>query len=120
MLPQTLAFGDFRLDSTRRRLIRNGAFTSLPERMFGVLSLLLQSNGAVVDKERFATAVWPDSVMTDSNLAQHIYKLRRLLGENARHREYITTASGRGYRFAVPVLVERAYPNGSMRILDAH
>jgi DNA-binding winged helix-turn-helix (wHTH) protein len=117
---QTLAFGDFRLDPIRRRLIRDGTAVPLPERLFGVLSLLVQSNGAVVDKERFATVVWPDTVMTDSNLAQHIYQLRQLLGETARDRAYIMAASGRGYRLTAPVLIEQANLDRSKPTLDAH
>lgn len=107
---QTLSFGDFRLDITRRSLIKGNEITPLPERLFGVLSLLIQANGRVVEKETFATIVWPDVIMTDSNLAQHIYQLRQLLGETARSRSYIASASGRGYRFTAPVLVARRAP----------
>ena len=103
-------FGEFRLDLKRRRLIRGREAIPLPERLFGVLSLLLHADGAVVDKETFATIVWPDVIMTDSNLAQHIYQLRQLLGETARCRTYISSASGRGYRFTAPVYLEPGPP----------
>lgn len=106
--PATIAFGEFRLDTRRRRLIRGSEITQLPERLFGVLSLLVQANGAVVDKETFASVVWPDVVMTHSNLAQHVYQLRRLLRETRRESSPIVAASGRGYRFTLPVSVESA------------
>lgn len=102
----TFVFGDFRLDTIGRRLIHGSQVIRLPERLFGVLSLLAQSNGMVVPKATFAAVVWPDVVMTDSNLAQHIYLLRQLLKETARERSYIVAAAGRGYRFTVPVFVE--------------
>jgi|SRR5579871_2459760 len=117
---QTLTFGDFRLDPVRRRLIRGGKAMPLADRLFGVLSLLIQSNGAVVEKERFATVVWPDAVMTDANLAQHIYQLRQLLGETARDRSYIMAASGRGYRLTVPVLAEDSGSAESEPTLETH
>ncbi len=104
---QTLSFGDFRLDVKRRALIKGNEVRPLPERLFGVLSLLVQANGRVVEKATFATTVWPDVIMTDSNLTQHIYQLRQLLGETVRSRSYIASASGRGYRFTAPVLDER-------------
>jgi DNA-binding winged helix-turn-helix (wHTH) protein/Flp pilus assembly protein TadD len=105
-LAATIAFGEFRLDTTRRRLIRGSEITHLPERLFGVLSLLVQANGAVVNKETFASVVWRDVVMTDSNLAQHVYQLRRLLRETKREGSPIVAASGRGYRLTLPVAVE--------------
>jgi DNA-binding winged helix-turn-helix (wHTH) protein/Tfp pilus assembly protein PilF len=117
---QTLTFGDFRLDPVRRRLIRGGEAMPLADRLFGVLSLLIQSNGAVVEKERFATVVWPDAVMTDANLAQHIYQLRQLLGETARDRSYIMAASGRGYRLTVPVRAEDEASAASKATFDTH
>ncbi|MBV8373220.1 MAG: winged helix-turn-helix domain-containing protein [Candidatus Eremiobacteraeota bacterium] len=98
-----LAFGDFRLDSIGRRLIHGGQVILLPERLFGVLSLLVRANGQIVEKRTFATDVWPDVTMTDGNLAQHIYLLRQILKETARDRSYIAAASGRGYRVTVPV-----------------
>lgn len=117
---RAMAFGDFRLDPMRRRLTRGQAIMRLPERLFGVLSLLVQSNGAVVEKETFATVVWPDAVMTDSNLAQHVYKLRELLSETARDRSYIAAVAGRGYRFTVPVIVEDAPLTATKAAFETH
>jgi DNA-binding winged helix-turn-helix (wHTH) protein/Tfp pilus assembly protein PilF len=87
--------------------MRGSQMIPLRERLFGVLSLLVHSNGQVVAKETFATVVWTDAVMTDSNLAQHVYQLRRLLRETARDRSYIAAVPGQGYRFTRPVFVER-------------
>ena len=47
-----MTFGDFRVDSMRRTLSRGHEVVRLPERLFGVLSLLVQSNGTVVRKKR--------------------------------------------------------------------
>lgn len=115
-----MTFGDFRVDSMRRTLSRGHEVVRLPERLFGVLSLLVQSNGTVVEKEAFATVVWPDAVMTDANLAQHIYRLRELLGETARESSYIMAVSGRGYRFTAPVLVEHAPAPASKTAFETH
>src|SRR5215469_3413860 len=103
---QWLVFGDYRLDTMGRKLIRDNSVVPLPERLFGVLSLLVRANGTVVEKEEFAAEVWPDAIMTDANLAQHIYLLRRILRDSARVRSYIMAVSGRGYRVTVPVWTE--------------
>lgn len=89
-----MTFGEFRVDPLRRTLSRGQEVMRLPERLFGVLSLLVRSSGAVVEKETFAAIAWPDAVMTDANLAQHIYKLRELLGETARDGSSILASQG--------------------------
>jgi DNA-binding winged helix-turn-helix (wHTH) protein len=105
---ENIAFGRFRLDVTRRSLVRGSETTKLPGRLFGVLSLLVRANGAIVDKQTFASVVWPDVIMTHSNLAQHVYQLRRLLGDEKRNGSSIVAASGRGYRMTLPVSIEGA------------
>ena len=115
-----MTFGEFRVDPLRRTLSRGQEVMRLPERLFGVLSLLVRSSGAVVEKETFATIAWPDAVMTDANLAQHIYKLRELLGETARDGTSILAVSGRGYRFTVPVRAEHASAKASKAAFETH
>lgn len=78
--------------------------TPVPERLSLILTRLLQANGAPVMKEALAASVWPHEAVTDGNLAQHVYMLRRLLGERARDHTYILSVSGSGYRFALPVV----------------
>ena len=104
--PEAYLFGDFHLDTVRRILFRRSEVIPLPERLFQMLLLLLQANGEVVDKETLAKHVWPAGVVTDGNIAQHMYLLRQLLGESASDRSLIMTVSGRGYRFTKPVIAE--------------
>ncbi|MBV8117124.1 MAG: tetratricopeptide repeat protein [Candidatus Eremiobacteraeota bacterium] len=68
--------------------------------------LLVQANGAVVEKDTLAVRIWPQEEVSDGNLAQHVYLLRQLLGERARDHSFILTVPGRGYRFTAPVVVE--------------
>ena len=96
-------FGCFRLDPTQRRLYSGRECISLQERAFRLLLLLIEAAGDVVSKETLAAKVWPDSTVTDGNLSQHIYLLRRTLGERAKDRSYIMNVPGKGYRFALPV-----------------
>lgn len=99
-------FGGLRFDSMRRLLFRSSEVVPVPERLALILTLLVQSNGNVVGKETLALSVWPHEAVSDANLAQHVYLLRRLLGEHARDHGYILSVFRRGYRFAVPVTVE--------------
>jgi tetratricopeptide (TPR) repeat protein len=83
-------------------LFRGEEVTPIPERLSLLLVELVSANGRVVTKERLAESVWQHEAVSDGNLAQHVYMLRRLLGERARDHSYILSGSG-GYRFALPV-----------------
>ena len=48
-------------------------------------------------------AVWPETVVEDSNLNVQIAALRRVLDEGRTEGSCIQTIPGRGYRFTAPV-----------------
>jgi len=85
----------------------------MPERLALLLTHLLQASGAVVSKETLALSVWPQEAVSDGNLAQHIYMLRRLLGDRARDHSYILSVQGRGYQFVAPVAIAHPALNES-------
>jgi len=87
----------------RRLLFKGSQAIPVPERVALILTQLLQANGRVVNKEALAVSIWPNEAVTDANLAQHIYMLRRLLGDTARAHTHVLAVPREGYRFAVPV-----------------
>jgi len=100
----TYSFGDCRFDPSRQLLFRGNQVTPVPHRLSFLLAELVAANGELVAKETLAARVWPHEAVSDGNLAQHVYMLRRLLGERARDHAYILSVSGSGYRFALPVV----------------
>lgn len=96
-------FGEFRFDLSRRILFKSDAAAPIPERLALLLTELIAANGAVVTKEALAESLWPHEAVTDGNLAQHVYMLRRLLGERARDHSYVLSVPRSGYRLAPPV-----------------
>ena len=97
-------FGDFRLDTAKRRLRRlDGTSVPLTSRVFDTLLYMVEHNDAVLDKERIMEAVWPNSIVEENNLAQAISKLRQVFGETPGSHNYIVTVPGRGYRFVAEV-----------------
>ena len=97
-------FGDFRLDTVKRRLRRlDGTSVPLTSRVFDTLLYMVEHHDAVLDKERIMEAVWPDSIVEENNLAQAISKLRQVFGETPGTHNYIVTVPGRGYRFVAEV-----------------
>jgi TolB-like protein/DNA-binding winged helix-turn-helix (wHTH) protein/Tfp pilus assembly protein PilF len=95
-------FGEFTLDAQSRILRRAGAAVPLTPKAFDALLLLVQNAGRIVTKDELLVAVWPDSVVEESNLTQTIFMVRRALGETSDLR-YILNVQGQGYRFLCPV-----------------
>ncbi len=99
-----LAFGDFVLEPTRKRLLRvDGTPVELPARHQEALQLLVARAGELLDKEQLLARLWPGLVVEENNLNQLVAHLRRALGDRARASRYIQTVPGRGFRFVAEV-----------------
>src|SRR5580693_4212947 len=96
-------FGRFRLDPRKRLLLRDNQPVPLQPKAFETLLVLVQRSEAVVLKDDLMKALWPDSFVEESNLTQHVFVLRKSLGETAGENRYIATVPGRGYQFAEKV-----------------
>ncbi|MEJ2009497.1 MAG: transcriptional regulator, partial [Acidobacteriota bacterium] len=96
-------FGVFRLEAGERRLTRGGYPVPLPGRVFDTLCILVRNHGRLVTKDELMAAVWPDSVVEETNLNHNICILRRALGEKATGQKYIETVPRQGYRFVAEV-----------------
>lgn len=99
----TYRFGPYMLNTAHRLLLSGAEVKPLPEKLFRILMLLLESGGRTVRKETFFSNVWGEEPITDANLTQHVFMLRQALGERAGDNAYVVTVAGEGYRFAVPV-----------------
>jgi eukaryotic-like serine/threonine-protein kinase len=96
-------FGPFRMDPDKQVLLRDGQLIAVTPKAFETLLVLVRRGREVVSKEELLKEVWPDSFVEEANLSQHIFKLRKALGDTLEGERYIVTLPGRGYRFAVPV-----------------
>lgn len=97
------AFGPFRLDPAQRLLLRDGQPVPLTPKAFDILLALVENRGRVLEKDELMRLVWPDTVVEESNLTQHIFTLRRVLGEGPNDHRYIATVPRHGYRFVAEV-----------------
>ena len=79
----------------------------LPPKAFSTLLALVLSKGHLVEKDILMEKVWPDEFVEESNLAQHIFLLRKALGETVENAKYIETVPRRGYRFVATVSERR-------------
>src|SRR5579863_9299340 len=96
-------FGPFHMDPERQTLLRGEDPVSVTPKAFETLLVLVRRDREVVSKEELLKEIWPDSFVEEANLSQHIFKLRKALGDTLEGERYIVTLPGRGYRFAVPV-----------------
>jgi DNA-binding winged helix-turn-helix (wHTH) protein/Tol biopolymer transport system component len=97
-----------------RLVLKDGRPVPLTPKAFDLLVVLTANPGRLLTKEQLMQAVWPDTTVEESNLAYHVFTIRKALGENADSDRYIATVPKRGYRFVAPVRVE---PDG--RAADA-
>jgi eukaryotic-like serine/threonine-protein kinase len=95
------SFGEFQLRVGARLLVRDGKPVPLGSKAFEVLTCLVMHAGEVVTKDQLLRTVWPESFVEEGNLPQHIFALRRALGDRA---SFIVTVPGRGYQFTEVVL----------------
>ena len=98
-----LRFGEYVLDLQKRLLLKDGASIPLMPKAFDLLRYLAENHGRVIDKDELMSAVWPDTVVEESNLSQNISILRRTLGEKRAQNLYIATVPGTGYKFVADV-----------------
>jgi Tol biopolymer transport system component/DNA-binding winged helix-turn-helix (wHTH) protein len=102
-LKHLFEFGPFQIDPEQRLLLRDQQPVSLSPKAFELLLVLAQRSEQVVLKDELMNQLWPDTFVEESNLGQHIFQLRKVLGERAQGASYIVTVPGRGYRFACKV-----------------
>ncbi len=91
-----LEFGPFRMDLEERVLMRDQEVVTLSPKAFETLLVLVQDSERVVLKDDLMKILWPDTFVEESNLSQHIFQLRKALGDKAHDPDYIVTVPGRG------------------------
>ena len=96
--PERYRFGPFELQPDNRRLLKDGATISLRPRAFDLLAALVDRAGHLLTKDELLDQVWPKMVVEEAALHVQVSALRKVLGADA-----ITTVSGRGYQFTLPV-----------------
>ena len=96
-------FGDFRLDASERLLSRSGVAVPLTPKAIDLLLALVAQPGRLLDKDTLLKTVWPGTFVEENNLADNIFKLRRVLGDGENGSRFIETVPKRGYRFVADV-----------------
>ncbi|HMC22336.1 MAG TPA: winged helix-turn-helix domain-containing protein [Thermoanaerobaculia bacterium] len=95
-----LCFGDFAFDSLARQLFRGPHLVHLSPKAFQLLQALVEARPNAVSKHDLQALVWPNTFVSDANLAVLIGDIRSALGDDPRKPRLIRTVYGFGYAFS--------------------
>lgn len=108
-------FADFELDSGRYELRQGGRVLKLEKIPMDLLTLLVESNGQLVSRDRIIEKIWGKDVFLDTEhgINTAVRKIRQALGDDPEQPRFVQTVTGKGYRFIAPVtLIGEARRNG--------
>jgi DNA-binding winged helix-turn-helix (wHTH) protein len=94
-----LQFADCVLDADTRELIRAGRVVPMPPKVFQLLETLVAARPKALSKTELHEALWPETFVSDANLANLVADLREALGDDARDARIIRTVQRFGYAF---------------------
>ena len=97
-----LALGEFTFDDDRRQLLRGQNDIHLSPKAFDLLKALIDARPRVLTKHELQQHLWPDTFVSESNLASLVAEIREALGDSARTPRFIRTAQRVGYAFCGP------------------
>ena len=90
------------VDSTARRVWRNGVEIRMSNKEFDLLHALISRPGEIVTREELMHDVWQTTFWTSAKTIEvHLGWVRKKLGDDTRRPTLITTIRGRGLRFEV-------------------
>ncbi|MGN6186543.1 MAG: winged helix-turn-helix domain-containing protein [Thermoanaerobaculia bacterium] len=98
-----LLFGDCTFDSAARTLMRDGEAVRMSGKAFQLLDLLLASRPNPIDKTELFAKLWPDTFVSEANLASLVKEIRAAIGDDARNPRFVRTVHRFGYAFSGPV-----------------
>lgn len=114
-----LLFGDCLFDAESRLLERGGKPVRLSGKAFQLLELLLAARPKPVARDDLFARLWPDTFVSDANLASLVKEIRAAIGDDARQSRFLRTAHRYGYAFAggVSEAAEEQTPLDSIAVL---
>ena len=95
-----LEFGELRIESAARRVLRAGEEVALTQREFDLLLHLARHPGRAFSRDELMEAVWQFSFYTDTaTVTVHMRRLRAKLEDDPSAPRRLQTVWGVGYRF---------------------
>ena len=92
-------FGEFTLDTDTRQVIGADGELHLSPKAYELLTILVEGRPRALSKQELYERLWPDTFVSEVNLATLIAEIREALGDDARKPRFIRTAHRFGYAF---------------------
>lgn len=102
-----LLFGDCTFDADARTLQCRGEGVRISGKAFQLLELLLAARPNPIPKNDLFAKLWPDTFVSEANLAGLVKELRAAIGDDARAPRFIRTVHRFGYAFSGAVTGRR-------------
>jgi DNA-binding winged helix-turn-helix (wHTH) protein len=96
----TVSFGDLTLDTDTRQIRRGAVAVHISPKAFELLTALVDARPRALSKADLHERLWPDTYVTESNLAGLVAEIRRAIGDDARTPRFVRTVQRFGYAFA--------------------
>jgi len=101
-------FDDFLFDADARQLHGGGEEIHLSPKAIDLLRALVEERPRALSKAELHERLWPDTFVSDTNLASLVKEVRDALHDDARQPRYIRTAQRFGYAFCGTVKTGKA------------
>ena len=97
--PESLEFGDVKIDFVRQTASKAGAPLELPVRAFAILKVFARRPGEVVSRDVLLDEAWGyEKYPNTRTVDNHLVKLRKALEDEPERPRYLVTVHGAGYR----------------------
>ena len=104
-MSDVIHIGDWEFSRSTGALSKGAITNRLEHRAASLLELLCRQNGDLVTHADIIENVWDGRSISPNSIAVVIADIRRALGDNAKHPEYLETLPKRGYRMKAPVRI---------------
>ena len=106
----TVSFGDLTVDTDTRQIRRGAVEVHISPKAFELLTALVDARPRALSKADLHERLWPDTFVTESNLAGLVAEIRRAIGDDARTPRFVRTVQRFGYAFAGDVTLGSSTP----------
>ena len=96
-----LTIGDLEIHPSRLEVVFGGQSLELQDTQIRLLLILANAAPETVSRAALEAGIWPEETPSSSPLRNHVYRLRRLLGDRFGY-HFIKTVHGKGYRIELP------------------
>ena len=116
----TVFFGDLTLDTDTRQIRRGAVELHLSPKAFDLLAALVDARPRALSKADLHERLWPETYVTESNLAGLVAEIRRAIGDDARTPRFVRTVQRFGYAFAGDVTLGPPAPAAAISCWLVH